>query len=63
MRVDLHKQLDKDAYNNIKTAICYPPVLALCKISFVNFSINSENIDNFGQAVPHFDIKPNITLT
>ena len=37
MRVDLDKNLDKDAFNNIKTAIGYPSELALCKISCVNF--------------------------
>ena len=33
MRVDPHV---KDAFNNIKTAIAYPPKSALCKIDYVN---------------------------
>ena len=37
MRVDLDKNLDKDAFNNIKTAIGYPPKSPLSKISSVNF--------------------------
>ena len=37
MRADLDKKLDKDAFNNIKTAIGYPPKLALRKISYINF--------------------------
>ena len=37
MRVDLDKDLDKDAFSNIKVAIGFPPKLALCKIRYVNF--------------------------
>ena len=38
MRVNLDRNLLKDVSNTIKTAIGYPPQLALGKISCVNFS-------------------------
>ena len=38
MRVDLDKNLDKDKFNTIKTAISYPLKSALGKISYVNIS-------------------------
>ena len=59
MKVYLYKNLDKDAFNNIKTAIGYLPKSASCKISYVNF-VNwqkLQKIDNFVQVVPLFDIK------
>ena len=31
------KNCDKDEFNDIKTAISYPPNSALCKTSYVNF--------------------------
>ena len=37
MRVDLDKNLDKDMFNTIKTAISYPLKSALDKISHVHF--------------------------
>ena len=37
MRVDMDKNLVKDVTNTFKTAISYPPKLALVKISYVNF--------------------------
>ena len=45
--------------NTIKTAIDYPPKLALDKISHVIFfqiGKNYEKIDNFGQVVLLFEI-------
>ena len=37
MKDDLDKNLGKDVSNTIKTAIGYPPELALDKISYINF--------------------------
>ena len=37
MRVDLYKNLDKDVFDIIKTAIGYPPQFAWNKIIYVNF--------------------------
>ena len=58
MRVDMDKNLVKDVTNTFKTAISYPPKLALVKISYVNFCklANYKRIDNFEQVVPPFDI-------
>ena len=57
---DQDKTLYKDVSNIIKTAINYPPKLALDKISCVIFFLiwnkYKENIDNFGQVVLLFDI-------
>ena len=46
-------------FSTIKTAIDYPPKLALDKISYVIFfqiGKNYEKIDNFGQVVLLFEI-------
>ena len=57
MRVDLNKNLDKDVFHTIKTAIGHPPKSAWNKISYVNFrklAQIAKKIDDFG---PPFDIK------
>ena len=60
--VNMMDDQDKALYNNvsdtIKTAIGYPPKLALDKISHVFFLIRNKLIknDNFGQVVLLFDI-------
>ena len=56
---DQDKTLYKNMSNTIKTAIDYPPKLALDKISYVIFfqiGKNYEKIDNFGQVVLLFEI-------
>ena len=60
MRVDLDENLDKDVFHTIKTAIGYPPESAWNKISNANFcklTQIAKKKDNFGEFVPHFDIK------
>ena len=37
MKVDLDKNLDKDMFHTIKTAVGYPPKSASKKISYLNF--------------------------
>ena len=37
MKVDLNKNLNKDVFHTIKTAIRYPPESAWNKISYVSF--------------------------
>ena len=60
MRVDLDKNLNKDVFYIIKSAIGYPSTLAWNKISHLNFcklaKIIKEN-DNFVQVVYPFDTK------
>ena len=55
MKVDLDKNLDKDVFHTLKTAIGYPPELSWNKISNVNFCKLTQT-DNFGQVLPPFDI-------
>ena len=58
--VDLGKNLDKDVFDTIKTAIGYLPKSAWNKISYVNIfklaQITKKLIIS-GQVVPLFDIK------
>ena len=59
MRFDLDKDLDNDAFNNIKNTMSYPPKSNLCKISYANFcklAKSTKKNDNFGQVVPPFNI-------
>ena len=59
MRVELDKNLDKDMFHTIQTAISYPPELAWKKISYMYFCKLTQVTkikDNFGQVVPTFDI-------
>ena len=60
MTIDLDKNLDRDAFINIETAISYSPESALCKLSYVIFrklAQITKKIDMFRQVVLRFDIK------
>ena len=62
MRVGLDKNLDKDVFHTIKTAMAYPPELAWNKISYINFcelTQIAKKFSNVRQVVLPFDIKLN----
>ena len=55
MRFNLDKNLDKDVLQIIKAAIGYPPKLSK---SEQMFNIKLQNIGNFEQTVPPFNMPP-----
>ena len=60
MKVNTDKNLDKDVFNTIKTAIDYPPKAAWNKITYINFCKLAQikkTLIISGQIVPPFNIK------
>ena len=51
MRVDMEKNVDKDVFHIIKTAISYPPKLAWNKTSYANFCKLTQIMKKRGKSI------------